>query len=63
MEKLRLDRLLASTGAWSRREVKLLVRQGRVLADGSPHVQLPIASQRQLHRRLLHSAPDVALII
>ena len=36
MEKLRLDRLLASTGAWSRREVKLLVRQGRVLADGSP---------------------------
>ena len=37
--------------------------QRTVLADGSPHVQLPIASQRQLHRRLLHSAPDVALII
>lgn len=36
MEKLRLDRLLASTGSWSRREVRVLVRQGRVLADGRP---------------------------
>lgn len=36
MEKLRLDRLLASTGSWSRREVRILVRQGRVLADGRP---------------------------
>lgn len=32
----RLDKLLASTGHWSRREVKDLVRQGRVLADGRP---------------------------
>ena len=32
----RLDKLLASTGRWSRREVKDLVRQGRVLADGRP---------------------------
>ena len=32
----RLDKILASTGRWSRREVKLLVRQGRVLADGRP---------------------------
>lgn len=30
----RLDKLLASTGRWSRREVKELVRQGRVRADG-----------------------------
>ena len=30
----RLDKLLASTGHWSRKEVKELVRQGRVLADG-----------------------------
>ena len=30
----RIDKLLASTGRWSRREVKELVRQGRVLADG-----------------------------
>lgn len=30
----RIDKLLCSTGRWSRREVKELVRQGRVLADG-----------------------------
>jgi len=32
----RLDKLLASTGHWSRKEVKDMVRQGRVLADGLP---------------------------
>ncbi len=36
MEMQRLDKLLAGTGKWSRREVKLLVKQGRVLADGAP---------------------------
>ena len=36
MEKQRLDKIIASTGRWSRREVKLLVRQGRVLVDGIP---------------------------
>lgn len=30
----RLDKLLASTGRWSRGEVKRLVREGRVLTDG-----------------------------
>lgn len=30
----RIDKLLGATGRWSRREVKELVRQGRVLADG-----------------------------
>lgn len=30
----RVDKLLGSTGRWSRREVKNLVRQGRVAADG-----------------------------
>ena len=30
----RIDKLLCSTGRWSRREVKDLVRQGRVRADG-----------------------------
>lgn len=30
----RLDKLLAATGRWSRREVKELVRQGRVVARG-----------------------------
>lgn len=36
MAQERLDKLLSSTGHWSRREVKELVRQGRVLADGIP---------------------------
>ena len=34
MAQMRLDKLLSSTGRWSRREVKQLVREGRVLADG-----------------------------
>lgn len=32
----RLDKVVASTGRWSRREVKQLVRQGLVLVDGFP---------------------------
>ena len=36
MAQERLDKLLASTGRWSRREGKELVRRGRVLADGVP---------------------------
>ena len=36
MEKQRLDKIIASTGKFSRKEVKLLVRQGRVLVDGIP---------------------------
>lgn len=32
----RLDKVLASTGRWSRREVKELIRRGRVLLDGRP---------------------------
>ena len=35
MDMERLDKLLASTGRWSRSEVKRLVREGRVLANGS----------------------------
>ena len=31
-----LDKLLASTGRWSRREAKQLIKEGRVLVDGSP---------------------------
>ena len=30
----RLDKLLAGTGKWARREVKALVRQGLVRVDG-----------------------------
>jgi 16S rRNA pseudouridine516 synthase len=34
MAQERLDKLLASTGHWSRKEVKEMVRQGRVTVDG-----------------------------
>lgn len=36
MEQQRLDKIIASTGAYSRREVKELIRHGRVLVDGVP---------------------------
>ena len=36
MEKQRLDKIIASTGKCSRREVKNLIRPGRVLVDGVP---------------------------
>ena len=36
MAKERLDKLIASMGRWSRREVKGLIREGRVLLDGRP---------------------------
>ena len=32
MAQIRIDKLLASTGRWSRREVKQLIKEGRVLA-------------------------------
>ncbi len=36
MEKqLRLDKLLADTGKWSRKDAKTLLKQGRVLVDGA----------------------------
>ena len=36
MEKqIRLDKLLADTGRWSRKEAKLLLKQGRVQVDGA----------------------------
>ena len=34
MAQQRLDKIIASTGRYSRREVKTLVREGRVLIDG-----------------------------
>ena len=36
MEQQRLDKIIASTGEFSRREVKELIRHGRVLVDGVP---------------------------
>ena len=35
-ERVRLDKLLADTGRWSRKESKELIRQGRVTANGLP---------------------------
>ena len=32
----RLDKLIAAMGKWSRREVKRLIKEGRVLVDGAP---------------------------
>lgn len=34
MKEMRLDKILASSGRWSRKEVKKLIREGRVLVDG-----------------------------
>ena len=36
MAQERLDKVIASTGRWSRREVKAMVRQGAVLVEGRP---------------------------
>ena len=36
MSRERLDKILASTGRWSRRDGKILIREGRVLIDGTP---------------------------
>ena len=36
MAAQRLDKIIASMGRWSRREVKDLIRQGRVTVDGVP---------------------------
>lgn len=36
MEEQRLDRILAATGRWSRKEARELIRRGRVAVDGVP---------------------------
>ena len=36
MATQRIDKLLASTGRWSRQEAKALIKAGRVLVDGIP---------------------------
>lgn len=36
MAVLRIDKLLADTGRWSRKEAKELIRSGRVVANGEP---------------------------
>ena len=51
----RLDKLLAATGRWSRREVKQLVRQGQVLVNG-----VPAASAEEKTTRLPSPSPSAA---
>ena len=50
MEKQRLDKIIASTGRWSRREVKDLIRHRLVLVDGIPP-SLPRKRQTRKRRR------------
>jgi len=38
MELLRLDKLLATQGRWSRKEAKALIRAGQVMVNGAPAV-------------------------
>ena len=44
----RLDKVLAATGRWSRREVKQLVRQGQVRVNGAAHLPI-LYDKRQSH--------------
>ena len=46
----RVDKLLASTGRWSRREIKDLIRQGRVWAAGRPVARPPLALREREQR-------------
>lgn len=64
----RLDKLLSSTGRWSRREVKDLVRQGRVLVDGQavrkPEEKAdPAVSRIQVNGEEIDCAPYVYLML
>ena len=64
----RLDKLLASTGFWSRKEVKDLVRQGRVLADGIPVKKPeekfdPETTTLEVDRQRVDCAPFVYLMM
>lgn len=43
MAQMRLDKIISSTGRWSRREVKQLVKEGRVLVDGK---NVPAADEK-----------------
>lgn len=68
MSSERLDKLLSSTGRWSRKEVKELVRQGRVLADGRPvrrpeEKYDPAVSLLQVDRQAVDCVPFVYLML
>lgn len=56
MAAQRLDKLIASMGRWSRREVKTLVREGRVLVDGLPAARAEDKVDPQRSRILVDGA-------
>ena len=69
MEKQRLDKIIASTGRFSRREVKDLIRHGRVWVDGAPAcsaqdqvdpetVAITINGEPMLYRRFTWVMPN-----
>lgn len=57
MPAQRLDKLLASTGRWSRREAKGLVRAGRVLVDGVPAKEAEEKADPACSRILVDGSP------
>ena len=68
MAQERLDKLLSSTGHWSRKEVKELVRQGRVWADGKPAARPedkfdPEVTVIQVDGEVVDCAPFVYLMV
>ena len=64
----RLDKLLASTGRWSRKEVKDLVRQGRVQVNGRPVLRSeekwePTETELMVDGQRVDCAPFVYLML
>ena len=64
----RVDKLLASTGRWSRREIKDLIRQGRVWAAGRPVARPeekwdPAEVELQVDGQAVDCAPHVYVML
>ncbi len=63
----RIDKLLSSTGRWSRKEAKELVRQGRVLADGravlEPEEKLDPAARLTVDGQAVDCSPFVYIML
>ena len=63
----RIDKLLSSTGRWSRKEAKELVRQGRVLADGravlEPEEKLDPAARLTVDGQAVDCSPFVYVML
>ena len=63
----RLDKLLAATGRWSRREIKEMVRRGRILYDGAavrdPGEKFPENAAFQVDGEKISCAPHCYLML